>query len=139
MERDMGPPASAESFLTAQEAASLLRLHIKRVQALARSGRLPATRVGRKWLFPRGPLLARLGRPDPAPREHPLDISARNHLWGSVSGLALGDVMAEVRVRIGDQELVSIITRASAERLGLAVGERVAAVIKATEVMVGKA
>jgi molybdopterin-binding protein len=47
--------------------------------------------------------------------------------------------MAEVRIQLGDQELVSIITRASAERLRLAVGDRVAAVVKATEVMIGKA
>ncbi len=129
---------SAEAFLTAKEAAKLLRLHIKRVQALARLGTLPATRVGRKWLFPREPLLAKLGRLEPPTRERLLDISARNHLWGSVIGLAMGDVMAEVRVQIGDQELVSIITRASAERLGLTVGDKVAAVIKATEVMIGK-
>jgi molybdopterin-binding protein len=129
---------SENAFLTTQEAARLLHLHIKRVQALARSGALPASRVGRKWLFPREPLLARLRHPEPIARERPLEISARNHLWGRVVGLTIGDVMAEVRVQIGDQELVSVITRSSAQRLGLAVGDRVAAVIKATEVMIGK-
>ncbi len=127
-----------QQFITAHEAATLLHLNVKRVQALARSGVLPATRVGRKWLFPRAMLLAKLGRPEQVARAGPLDISARNHLWGSIVGLTTGDVMAEVRVQIGDQELVSIITRASAERLGLAVGDRVAAVIKSTEVMIGK-
>lgn len=124
--------------MTARETAGLLHLNIKRVQALARSGALPAARVGRKWLFPRDTLLARLGKPVREVRGAPLDISARNHLWGTIVGLALGDVMAEVRVQIGDQELVSIITRASAERMQLAVGDRVAAVIKSTEVMIGK-
>jgi molybdate transport system regulatory protein len=46
--------------------------------------------------------------------------------------------MAEVRLAIGEQELVSIITRSSAERLGLKVGQEVFAVIKSTEVMIGK-
>jgi molybdate transport system regulatory protein len=46
--------------------------------------------------------------------------------------------MAEVRVQIGDQELVSIITQSSAERLKLAVGDEVFAVIKSTDVMIGK-
>jgi molybdopterin-binding protein len=46
--------------------------------------------------------------------------------------------MAEVRLRIGDQELTSIITRGSAERLRLRVGDQVLAVIKSTEVMIGK-
>ena len=46
--------------------------------------------------------------------------------------------MAEVRVTIGDQELVSIITSGSARRLRLKVGDEVFAVIKSTEVMIGK-
>jgi molybdate transport system regulatory protein len=47
-------------------------------------------------------------------------------------------LMAEVRVAIGDQELVSVITRGAAERLHLKVGDEVYAVIKSTEVMIGK-
>jgi molybdopterin-binding protein len=46
--------------------------------------------------------------------------------------------MAEVTVSIGDQQLVSVITRGSAERLGLRIGDSVMAVIKSTEVMIGK-
>jgi molybdate transport system regulatory protein len=46
--------------------------------------------------------------------------------------------MAEVRVGIGDQELVSVITRAAAERLKLRIGDEVYAVVKSTEVMIGK-
>ena len=125
-----------EAFLTTDQAAAILRLHVKRVQALARAGRLPATRVGRKWLFPRGELEARLGRRDPA--RPPVEISGRNQLRGTVSALTLGDVMAEVRARIGEQEVVSIITRTSAERLGLQVGGPVLVIIKATDVMIGR-
>jgi molybdopterin-binding protein len=43
-----------------------------------------------------------------------------------------------VVIRIGDQELVAVITRSAAERLQLAVGDEAFAVIKSTEVMVGK-
>jgi molybdopterin-binding protein len=46
--------------------------------------------------------------------------------------------MAEIHVRIGDQTLVAMITRSSAERLRLTVGDEVSAVIKSTEVMIGK-
>lgn len=46
--------------------------------------------------------------------------------------------MAEVRLQIGADELVSVITRASVERLGIRVGDEVVAVIKATEIMIGK-
>jgi len=53
-----------------------------------------------------------------------------------VIALTLDGLMAEVRLAIGDQELVSLITRASAERLGLRVGGPAMAVIKSTDVLV---
>ena len=126
--------------LSVEDAAKLLHLNVKRVQSLARAGKLPAVRVGRKWLFPRDRLEALLGRSRPTAVETsaPVEISARNQLRGRITGLHLDGVMAEVRIRIGDQELVSVITRSSAERLGLAVGDDVLAVIKSTEVMIGK-
>jgi molybdopterin-binding protein len=126
-------------LLSTEEAAGYLRLHMKRIQALARAGRLPGRRVGRKWLFDRRDLDELLGRPRP-PLEIAggLDLSARNQLRGSIVSVALEGVMAEVRVRIGEQELVSVITRGSAERLRLAAGDEVIAVIKSTEIMIGK-
>ncbi len=125
--------------LTAEQAAQLLHLHVKRVQAMARAGRLPAVRVGRKWLFHRHDLQRLLGRPEPVAAAEGLEsLSARNHLRGTVEALRVDGVMAEVTLRVGDQTLVSIITRASAERLGLAPGDEVFAVVKATEVMVAK-
>lgn len=123
--------------LDAREAAALLHLNIKRVQRLARDGRLPAARVGRKWLFRRGDLEALLGRRDSTVRRS-VEISARNQLRGRIAALHLDGVMAEVRITIGDQELVSVITRTSAQRLDLKVGQEVLAVIKSTEVMIGK-
>lgn len=124
-------------LMRTDEAARLLRLHPKRVQAMARAGRLPGRRVGRKWLFDRRDLEALVGRPDSGPTPG-LDLSARNQLRGRVAAIVVEGVMAEVRVRMGDQELVSIITRSSAERLELRVGDPVVAVIKSTEIMIGK-
>ncbi|MGH7701775.1 MAG: TOBE domain-containing protein [Gemmatimonadales bacterium] len=124
--------------LSSSQAAKLLHLNIKRVQGLARVGRLPAVRVGRKWLFPRAELEQLLGRPGITRESAPIEISARNQLKAQILGLQLDGVMAEVRLTIGDQELVSVITRSSAERLGLKVGDDVLAVIKSTEVMIGK-
>ncbi len=126
-------------LLSTEEAAGYLRLNVKRVQALARAGRLPGRRVGRKWLFDRRDLDELLGRPRPSlGLAGGLDLSARNQLRGTVLSVATEGVMAEVRVRIGEQELVSVITRGSAERLRLAVGDPVIAVIKSTEIMIGK-
>lgn len=66
-------------------------------------------------------------------------LSARNHLTGTVNSVETDGVMAEVVVELGDgQEVTSTITRGSAERLDLAEGDQVAAVVKASEVMIEK-
>ncbi len=124
-------------LLNTEDASRYLHLNAKRVQALARAGRLPGRRVGRKWLFDRRDLDRLLGAEGDLGSAE-LDISARNQLRGTITSLTVDGVMAEVRLRIGDQELTSIITRGSAERLRLKVGDRVVAVIKSTEVMIGK-
>jgi molybdate transport system regulatory protein len=128
------------ALLNVEQAASYLHLNVKRVQALARAGRLPGRRVGRRWLFDEEELDAALGRdrPEPPPSPPGLDLSARNQLRGRVVALTSEGLMTEVRLALGDQELTAVITRSSAERLRLAVGETVYAVIKSTEVMIGK-
>ncbi len=64
-----------------------------------------------------------------------MELSARNQLKGRVISVTLGGVMAEVRLQAGTQEIVSVITRESVERLNISVGDDVVAIIKATEVM----
>jgi molybdopterin-binding protein len=128
--------------LDVEATARLLHLNVKRVQMLARTGKLPASRVGRKWLFRRRDIEALIGGAPGAAAAatsgQPLSLSARNRLRGTVDRLLVDGLMAEVHVRIGEQTLVSVITRSSAERLGLAVGSEVFAVIKSTEVMIGR-
>jgi molybdate transport system regulatory protein len=66
-------------------------------------------------------------------------ISARNQLAGHVVRVEHGAVMSTVVIRLdGGQEVVSAITKDSAEVLELAEGDAVLAVIKSTEVMVAK-
>jgi molybdopterin-binding protein len=65
-------------------------------------------------------------------------LSARNQLKGTVKSVKLGNVMAEVVLSVAGVEVVSVITRGSAERLGLKVGDSATAVIKSTEVMIAK-
>ena len=62
-------------------------------------------------------------------------LSARNQLTGTVKSVKLGTIMAEVVVDVGGNEIVSAITRGSAEGLGLSEGTPVTVVIKATEVL----
>ena len=65
-------------------------------------------------------------------------LSARNQFKGTIRSIKLGNVMAEVVVAVGGLEIVSAITRGSAEQMNLKVGDEVTAVIKSTEVMVAK-
>ncbi len=66
-------------------------------------------------------------------------LSARNQLDGVVVRVDHGSVMSTVVIRLaGGQEMVSAITKDSAEGLDLVEGDAVKAVIKSTEVMVAK-
>jgi molybdopterin-binding protein len=67
-----------------------------------------------------------------------MPISARNQLEGKVVEVILGDIMAHVVVRVGKAQIESVITRRSAEHLGLKKGDKVTAIIKSTEVMLQK-
>ncbi len=67
-----------------------------------------------------------------------MTLSARNQLDGTIEELQLGGVMAHVVVRVGNNLIESVITRRSAEQMGLKIGDKVKAVIKSTEVMLQK-
>ena len=66
-----------------------------------------------------------------------MQISARNVLSGRVKSVTYGVVSAEVVVELsGGDEIVSVITKRSAEELGLSEGKEVLVVVKATSVMI---
>ena len=65
-------------------------------------------------------------------------LSARNQLSGKVKEIKLGDIMAHVVVKVGDNLIESVITRTSAEALKLKKGDKVRVVVKSTEVMIQK-
>ncbi|WP_405303278.1 molybdopterin-binding protein [Methanobrevibacter sp.] len=68
-----------------------------------------------------------------------MDISARNQLNGKITNVELGAVMANVKIEISEPGVITaVITKESVENLGLAEGDDVAAIIKSTEVIVGK-
>ena len=65
-------------------------------------------------------------------------LSARNKLAGKVKDVKLGEVMAQVTVKVGANLIDSVITRESAEELQLKKGDTVTVVVKSTEVMIQK-
>jgi len=66
-----------------------------------------------------------------------MELSARNRLDGTVQSIETDGIMAEVTIETtGGQTVTAVITSSSVERLGIAEGDEVNAVIKATEIMV---
>lgn len=66
-----------------------------------------------------------------------MQISARNALKGTVKSVTPGAVNTEIVIEVAPGiEVTSIITKASADRLGVAVGSEAYAVVKASDVMV---
>ena len=67
-----------------------------------------------------------------------MNVSARNKLKGTVKKVTHGAVNSEVTIELpGGEEIVSIITKSSAESLGLREGGEAYAIIKASNVMLG--
>lgn len=67
-----------------------------------------------------------------------MEISARNQLKGTIKEIKRGSVNGEVVVDVGGQLVTASITLASIDRLALKVGDKVAAIVKASDVMIGK-
>ena len=63
-------------------------------------------------------------------------VSGRNQLIGRVIAIKFGGLLAQVTLSIGEQHITSIITADAAKEMRLKVGERAAALIKSTEVMI---
>ncbi len=90
---------------------------------LASQGRMPAARAPRRKTRAAGMLVS---------------ISGRNQLRGIVEEVRADGLLAQVRLRIGDQRLTAVITRDAVDELKLKRGEEALAIIKATEVMIAK-
>jgi molybdopterin-binding protein len=73
------------------------------------------------------------------PEEARVKLSARNQIPGTVVEVHVGAVNATIKLDIGNGNVVtSSITNEAVEELSLAVGDQVSAVIKATDVIIGK-
>lgn len=135
--------------LTRAQVAQTLQITPKTLAAWEKSGRIPVPeRDWRGWrLYDEAAVAAiraALGTApahDTAPSEvnRPMQISARNALRGVVREITGDGVLCEVTLDLGNgQEVVSVITRSSAQRLGLKPGVEATALIKSTEVLLAR-
>ena len=67
-----------------------------------------------------------------------MKLSARNALKGKVVSIAKGQIVANVKVDVGGQMVTSTISVEAVDDLGLKIGDDVHAIIKSSEVMIGK-
>ncbi|MFF0488743.1 TOBE domain-containing protein [Nocardia sp. NPDC003482] len=125
--------------LRISEAADLLGVSDDTVRRWIEQGRLPEIRLdnGRKGV--RGADLAAVLREQYA--EGPtagvtVAVSARNRLRGIVTRVVKDTVMAQVEMQAGPFRLTSLISRESADELGLEVGSVAVASVKSTNVVV---
>ena len=65
-------------------------------------------------------------------------LSARNQLQGTIRGINQGAAIANVELDVAGQRLVASVTMEAVADLGLAEGDRVTAVIKASDVILAK-
>ncbi len=134
--------------LSRAQVAQTLHITPKTLAVWEKSGRIPTPeRDWRGWrLYDEAAVAAvraALGTapsPEPATDEQaPMQISARNALTGIVREISGDGILCEVVLDLGNgQEIVSVITRSSAERLGLKPGVTATALIKSTEVLLAR-
>jgi len=120
------------------EAAALLGVSDDTVRRWIDSGRLPAHREAGGPAQVDGADLARVAStlheaPEPGATRN---SSARNRLTGIVTGVLRDTVMAQVELQAGPFRIVSLMSREAADELGLEVGVRAVATVKATQVSV---
>ena len=122
-----------DAVLTAREAAKYLRLSLPTFYRYMWEGKIPSSKIGGRYRFNRSILDRWLGK-----KPEGEEVSGRNKLVGIVSAIKRDLIMAQVNLDVGENKLTAVITRDALEDLGLKVGDRAVALIKATEVMVIK-
>ena len=131
-----------QKFLAPREAANILGISyptlkqwiyhgkIKSVKTPGGHHRVPESEIDR--LFPR-----KLSHGDIETRRVNFrKISGRNQLIGRVLEVKYGGLLAQVRLAIGEQQITALITADAAKEMRLKPGERAAALVKSTEVMI---
>lgn len=67
-----------------------------------------------------------------------MKLSARNALKGKIVDISKGQVVAKVKIDIGGQFITSLVSVEAIDDLALKIGDEVSAIIKSSEVIIGK-
>ena len=77
-------------------------------------------------------------KPATADDESLAGLSARNRLWGFIDEVRVDGLLAQIRLRVGNQTLTAVITADAVRALKLRRGDDAIAIIKSTEVMIAR-
>jgi molybdopterin-binding protein len=133
--------------LTVRAAAARLGVGYSTLKRWVHSGRVRTTRTeGGHHRVSDAEIERLLARqpPGPAPAARLIDdeaiggLSARNRLHGFVEEVRVDGLLAQVRLRVGDQRLTAVITADAVRALRLRRGDDAFAIVKSTEVMIAK-
>jgi molybdopterin-binding protein len=132
-------PIDREKMLSPRQAATALGISYPTVKQWIYHNKLRTVKTaGGHHRIPASELDKYLPKPPSKiePRRNFRRISGRNQLVGTVVEVRLSGLMAQVKLSIAGQQITSIITADAVNELRLAKGQKVAALIKATEVMI---
>ena len=136
------------ALLTARVAAERLGVGDPTIKRWVRSGKVRTTRTeGGHHRVAESEIERLLARQQAPPRRRvaaPVDdeslggLSARNRLWGFIDEVRVDGLLAQVRLRVGNQTLTAVITADAVRALKLRRGEDAIAIVKSTEVMIAR-
>jgi molybdopterin-binding protein len=137
------------ALLTVRVAAQRLGVGYSTLKRWVHTGRVRTTRTeGGHHRVSEVEIERLLARNDPASpaRVHAspaneliADLSARNRLHGFIEEVRVDGLLAQIRLRVGDQRLTAVITADAVHALKFKRGDDALAIIKSTEVMIARA
>jgi len=142
-------PFGAMPLYTVRTAAERLGVAYSTLKRWVREGRVRTTQTeGGHHRVSEAEIERLMSKQDPGRRRKPLaqspddaivGLSARNRLAGFVEEVRIDGLLAQVRLRVGDQTLTAVVTADAVQALKLRRGDDALAIIKSTEVMIARA
>ncbi len=137
------------TLVTVRAAARQLGVGYSTLKRWVHTGKVRTTRTeGGHHRISDAEIARLLSRQEPETRRRPVTsdpsetlvgLSARNRLHGFVEEVRVDGLLAQVKLRVGDQALTAVITADAVSTLKLRRGDDAIAVVKSTEVMIAKA
>lgn len=137
------------TLVTVRAAARQLGVGYSTLKRWVHTGKVRTTRTeGGHHRISDAEIARLLSRQEPQTRRRPVTsdpsetlvgLSARNRLHGFVEEVRVDGLLAQVKLRVGDQALTAVITADAVSTLKLRRGDDAIAVVKSTEVMIAKA